>query len=216
MRRDGSVFKVAHELSHTLLDEARAASSGHVDAAVGAFDEARREEFLCDIGAAQLLLHPRWLRDLAGDREPSLDCLFEVASTCEASLEATARQVAVLGVWACSFVLWEPGYRKGERAALGSAPLSGFEAAAAPGPKLRAIRPYAAPGQPFFPLRKSVDAGSSIARALATHERTRGRKRFAVGAGLMAECESQYVGYVDGDGREVPRVLTLLRWLPPR
>jgi hypothetical protein len=204
-------FTLAHEICHTLLEDATAL--GVHDAAVGSFDEGRLEEYLCDAGAAYMLLHPRWLRRLAGEREPALDALFEVAAACEASAEATARQLAVLGVWDCSFVYWEPGYRKGELAAVNAVPLTGLEGfASRPEPKLRAVRHYRAPGQPFFPLRKSAPGGSSIAAALATRERTSGVERFDLGAAGEAWCESQYVGYTDGAGREIARVLTLLRW----
>lgn len=114
----------------------------------------------------------------------------------------------------CSFVFWEPGYRKGERELLARAPLPGLELLAPrPAPKLRVARVYAADGLPFFPLRKSVDEGTSIAEALHSEGRKRAVERFDLGQQqLVADCESQYVGYTDGDGVAVPRVLTLMRW----
>lgn len=211
-------FSAAHEICHTFFNEARRGVRGHDDADIGVFDERRSEEFLCDVGAAHMLLHPPWLQDLAAGREPSLGCLFEAATRCDASAEATARQLAALGVWRCSFVFWEPGYRKGERELLARTPLSGLEAVAPqPLPKLRAARVYASPGSPFFPLRKSVDADSSIAAAALNDARTRRVERFDLGSQrLVVDCESQYAGYTDGDGRQVLRVLTLMRWLEER
>ena len=41
-------------------------------------------------------------------------------------------------------------------------------------------------------------------------------ERFDFEHAARALCESQYVGYTDAGGREVARVLTLLRWLQPR
>ncbi|MCC6237271.1 MAG: ImmA/IrrE family metallo-endopeptidase [Dehalococcoidia bacterium] len=207
-------FSAAHEICHTFFDEARRAASEHEDRITGAFDMERREEYLCDVGAAHLLLHPTWLRDLATREQPSLERLFEIATICEASAEATARQLAALGVWACSFVFWEPGYRKGERLQLAHAPLPGLEALAPlPVPKLRATRVYAAEGSPFFPLRKSVAEGTSIAAALRNEGLTHAIERFDVGQKpLVVDCQSQYVGYVNGNGEPVPRVLTVMRW----
>src|SRR5690606_26909712 len=178
------------------------------DRTTGTFD-GRREEYLCDGGAAHILLHPSWLRDLAVVHEPSLERLFAAAAACEASAEATARQLAVLGVWECAFVFWEPGYRKSEQALIGRAPLPGFEPVAAePIPKLRATRVYRPDGTPFFPRRKSVDEDTSIAEALRDEVRTRAVERFDLGGQhLIADCESQYVGYTRGDGTRVPRVL---------
>jgi hypothetical protein len=207
-------FSAAHEICHTFFDDARRAARTHDDPTIGAFDERRSEEYLCDLGAAHMLLHPGWLKDLAAGQQPSLDGLFAVASRCEASAEATARQLATLGVWRCSFVFWEPGYRKAERDLLARTPLPGLEAVAPrPVPRLRATRVYTATGMPFFPLRKSVGEDSSIAEALLSEGRTRGVERFDIGRqSLLANCESHYVGYEDGGGALVPRVLTLMRW----
>lgn len=207
-------FSAAHEICHTFFDEARRTAIEHEDRTTGAFDVERREEYLCDVGAAHLLLHPTWLRDLGTGEQPSIERLFEIATICQASVEATARQLTTLGVWACSFVFWEPGYRKGERQLLGRAPLPGLEPLAPPPvPKLRATRVYAVEGSPFFPLRKSVAEGSSIAAALRNEGATHAVERFDVGPRpLVVDCESQYLGYVNGNGDVVPRVLTLMRW----
>lgn len=207
-------FSTAHEICHTFFNEVRRSPRTHDDLTTGLFDAAASEEFLCDLGAAHMLLHPAWLQRLASNDEPSLDRLFEIATTCGASAEATARQVVTLGVWRCSFVFWEPGYRKGELELLARKPLPGLESVAKqPSLKLRANRVYAADGMPFFPLRKSVDSGSSITEALLGEARTRAVEHFDLGMRrLVADCESQYVGYIDSDGVLVPRVLTLLRW----
>ena len=147
-------FSAAHEIVHTFFNEVRGARRSHDDEVTGRFERSRedlREEYLCDIGAAHMLLHPLWLRVLALGREPSLERLFAVADRCGASAEATARQLAVLGIWECSFIIWEPGYRKGESDLVRRPALPGFEAIAPrPTLKLRAERVYPAPGAPFF------------------------------------------------------------------
>ena len=213
-------FSAAHEIVHTFFNEVRGTRSSHDDEVIGRFERSRedlREEYLCDIGAAHMLLHPHWLRVLALGREPSLERLFAAADRCGASAEATARQLAVLGIWECSFIIWEPGYRKGERDLLGRPALPGFEAIAPrPTLKLRAERVYPAPGAPFFPRRKSVGEDTSVAEALGRKVRTRGVERFEIGSSVVAaECESQYVGYRRSDGAVVDRVLTLVRWSQP-
>lgn len=207
-------FSAAHEICHTFFDEARDRARTHDDLVTGTFNQAKGEEFLCDIGAAHMLLHPPWLRALAPDDKPSLDLLFEIATTCGASAEATARQLAALDLWKCSFVFWEPGYRRAEQELLAKVPLPGLEAVAPrPVPRLRATRVYASTGAPFLPRRKSVEEGTSIAQALLTEGRTRGEEELNVGARyLTADCESHYVPYTNGDGVFIPRVLTLFLW----
>ncbi len=191
-------FSIAHEICHTFFD--RQSPTTRDDAATGTFDPSALEEYLCDIGAAHLLLHPRWLRERAAHHPPSLDRLFAIATACQASAEATARQVAELGVWDCSFVFWELGHRRHEREDEQHA-------------RLRVARVYPSPGAPFLPLRKSVAEASSIATALTTRGRSSGVERLVLGRQeLVADCEAQWVGYDTPDGVTVPRVLSLLRW----
>ncbi len=193
-------FSIAHEICHTFFTVPATGGAPHEDATTGAFDESLQEEYLCDVGAAHLLLHPRWLIERAAGVDPSIDRLFAIASECEASAEATARQLAALGVWSCSFVFWEPGYRKAEVRRDQPA-------------RLRVARVYASPGAPFLPRRKSVRDDSSIADALRDHSRTSGVERFVIGRReLVAQCESHFAGYDGPDGTSVPRVRSLLLW----
>ena len=206
-------FSIAHEICHTLFNQFRRTTRSH-DPATGTFT-GKGEEYLCDVGAAHLLLHPSWVRDLASGCEPSLVRLLQTARACDASLEATARQVATLGIWNCSFAFWEPGYRKSERELLGRPLLPGFESMApAPTQKLRVTRVYASPGMPFLPPNASTAEESSIAEALWTQGFTSAREEFELASGrLVAECESRYVGYRRGDGEMVQRVLSVMRWV---
>ena len=207
-------FSSAHEICHTFFNRASRLQRRYDDEIVGTF-AGSGEEYLCDLGAAHMLLHPPWLRELVGGREPSLARLLEAATTCAASLEATARQVATLNIWRCSFVFWEPGYRKSERELLGHTPLPGFEGVAPVlTPKVRAARVYASRGVPHFPSNASVSGESSIAEALRTQDSSSAIEEFDLGSGsLVAECESRYVGYKRGDGELVHRVLSLMRWV---
>ena len=207
-------FSSAHEICHTFFNRATRLQRGYDDETVGTF-AGKGEEHFCDIGAAHMLLHPPWLRDLAGGREPSLSGLLKVATACGASLEATARQIATLDIWKCSFVFWELGYRKSERELLGRAPLPGFGSVArVPTAKTRASRVYPSQGVPYFPQNASVSEESSIAEILRTQDSSSAIEEFDLGSGsLVAECESQYVGYRRADGELVHRVLSLLRWV---
>lgn len=207
-------FSTAHEICHIFFNRAVHLERLYDDQTVGSF-AGIGEEHLCDTGAAHMLLYPPWLRRLAGGRKPTLARLLEVATACEASLEATARQIVTLGIWNCSFVFWEPGYRKSERELLGSTPLPGLEhVAAVPTEKLRAARVYPGRQVPFLPKNTSVPEETSIAMALRTEGILEGVETFDLGSGrLTAECESLYAGYKRGGGEMVQRVLSLLRWI---
>ncbi len=98
-------FSADHEVVHTLLPTYTQRLVE--DVVTGTFPVSSEEELLCDIGAATLLLDPRWLLPLASDAGPSLATLLSLAELFGASLEATARKLAELDVWPCAFVTWE-------------------------------------------------------------------------------------------------------------
>lgn len=204
-------FSTAHEICHALFDRSHRTRRSHDDQTTGTF-LGSGEEHLCDVGAAHFLLHPAWVRDLATGCKPSLKRLFEIARACDASVEATARQVTALGVWDCSFVFWEPGYRKSELELLGRAPLPGFKPTTpVPIKKLRVARVYPGAELPYFPPNSSVPEETSIPDALGADETVRGIEEFVLsGRTFTAECESRDVSYRRADGEKVDRVLTLV------
>jgi len=208
-------FTVGHEICHTFFNEAGRRARGSVDMTTGLFDLREEEEYLCDVGAAHLLLNPRWLLPMAESRSASLDALLEIARACGASIEATAFQLTQAGLWPCTFVFWEPGFRKSERVTLEQAAFEGWEDLARPRPRLRASRVYGAAGTPFLPKNKSVDLDSGIYRALEQQTRTEGEEGFEVGQRtLRAWCQSDYLPYYDESGALRPRVVSCIVWEP--
>lgn len=209
-------FTVAHEICHTLFNEAEQATGGTIDAETGLFNPKREEEYLCDRGAGRLLLHPSWLGPLATDRTASVDTLLELSELCGASLEATAFQLARLALWPCTVVCWEPGLRKAERVRPAQLGLPGVPRPT-PVEKLRARRVYAPPAGLFIPLNKSVDEGTPVHMALVEQGRAEGEITFALGGQpVRAWSQSLYAPYQDGDTTR-PRVLSCLVPLsPPR
>lgn len=206
-------FTVGHEICHTFFNEAHQSSRGSTDLTTGLFDIRKEEEYLCDVGAAHILLNPRWLFPMAESRSPSLDALLEIAEDCGASIEASAFQLAQAGRWPCTFVFWQPGLRKSERVTREQAAFEGWEDLVRPTPKLRASRVYGADGTPFLPQNKSVDLDSGIYRALEEQTRTESEEIFEVGRRtLRAWCQSDYLPYYDETGALQPRVISYIVW----
>ncbi len=203
-------FSIAHEICHTFFEnEAGQRASGHVDEYTGLFDEERWEEYLCDVGAAQMLLHPNWLVIFRGEAL-SLDSIGEIQAACESSFEAAGRQLVDREPMQYSFILWEMGYRKGEEALRSQPVFAGMDAG--PKARLRASRVYGSPTAPFFPRRKSVSEGSSIFRALIEQTRTQGVEQFDIsGRSLVCECESEFSPF-RLKGEMQARVMTVAHW----
>jgi Zn-dependent peptidase ImmA (M78 family) len=108
-------FTVGHEISHTFFPGFQDQRRSRSDATVGQFDRNRTEEYLCDIGAAELLLPRAELRPRL-PRQVDLDAVIELASLFEATIEATALRVAALSGRPAAVVVLEPGWRKSEEA----------------------------------------------------------------------------------------------------
>lgn len=155
-------FSVNHETSHTLVPT----YAGRLidDLVTGQFVTGSEEEYLCDVGAATLLMDERWLRPLAREAGPSLDTLFTFAGLFGASLEATARKLARLDIWPCAFVCWEEGLRKHEHVSDGQLMIESLATYGMPQPQLRVTRLYKAPSfSLFIPNNKSVGNDSLVA-----------------------------------------------------
>lgn len=203
-------FTADHEVTHTLLP----AYGGQRidDAETGTFVSGREEELLCDIGAAALLLDPRHLRPLAEGAGPSIGTLVDLAALFEASLQATARQLALLDLWPCAFVFWEEGYRQGERISEDQLLLPMLRELGRPQPKLRVKIPYvAASFGAFVPGNKSVDDSSLVASCCEAIPLTFGVADFDFSGRqpVRLYCENYHAPYRCGQGFR-RRVISLL------
>jgi hypothetical protein len=206
-------FTGAHDICHTFFKEALASRTPITDLKTGVFDIRQEEEYLCDVGAGHLLLHPNWLIPMAQSREPGLDNLFSLARDCQASVEATALQVAHLSVWPCSFVFWELGLRKSQRVAQEQLAFDHCESLTRPEKRLRVKRVYGPEGAPFIPGNKSVPSESAICRALAERTRTTAVELVYTGRqAIRARCDSECAPYHLEDGTLQDRVITCILW----
>src|SRR5258708_5379239 len=108
-------FTVGHEINHTFFPGFRDERRSRADAAVGRFDRSQTEEYLCDVGAAELLLpRPEVVPRLRGHLD--LDAVVDLAALFEATIEATALRVAALCGRPAAVAVLEPGWRKSEEA----------------------------------------------------------------------------------------------------
>ncbi|MBI2766262.1 MAG: ImmA/IrrE family metallo-endopeptidase [Chloroflexi bacterium] len=207
-------FTIAHEICHTFFHEARRVIATNPPEWTGRYDRRSDEEYLCDVGAGRMLLHPSWLQPKLASQTPSLDALLEISDQAGASLEATAFQASQMRVWYATFVFWEPGYRKAELTLLDQAVLPGFdEQELKPRHKLRARRIYAHPDAPFLAVNMSIDTDTGIGRAWTDRTTTQGIELLPTsGHGHQAACQSMFAPFRAQDGQLRDRVLTCIAW----
>jgi hypothetical protein len=202
-------FSADHEIAHTLMPSY---SYGFVDdAETGTFSSSSEEEYLCDVGAAAMLLDPRTLKTLATEMGPSLETILMLADLFDASLEATVRAISNCNLWPCAFVFWEEGFRKSERASQVQPMLQGFVGFGAPEPKLRVSRVYRTSSFPhYIPPNKSVPRSSLVALSVGLDEPTFGIEGLDLGhEEISIYCENLHVPYrTRGEYRS--RVLSVL------
>lgn len=132
----------------------------------------------------------------------------------EASLQATAAQLAAIDVWPGAFVFWEAGYRKPEEALVTATLLPGMDPCGLPAPKLRVGVTYRSPSFPHFvPRKKSAHQASVVSRCRDCEGSLRAVEDFVFGnRTVRLACESLYAPYTRL-GEVQPRVISLL--LPP-
>jgi hypothetical protein len=203
-------FTASHEVGHILMPTYSRESKE--DSETGGYSGTNEEEILCDFAAAALLLEPNSLRRYMMDLPPTIFSLQRISEMYVASLEATARQLAGLGVWRCCFVFWEPGFRKADRVSKDQQSIPGFESFGAPKPKLRVKTAYRSPNFGYFvPQNKSAPVGSTIELCGEVTGFTFGNESIEFERGRQNEfyCESMYAPYIRG-GDIHKRVITML------
>src|SRR6266550_1543742 len=161
-------FTIGHEISHTFFpgfqDERRSRS----DATVGRYDRSRTEEYLCDLGAAELLLPRTEIRPRLR-RHVDLGTVIELAAVFESTIEATALRVAALCRGPAAVVVLEPGWRQAEEAEMRRRGRRPAPAASHQPPipkKLRVRWSASHHGFPVIPRNKSIDDATPLADIL--------------------------------------------------
>jgi Zn-dependent peptidase ImmA (M78 family) len=202
-------FTICHEILHTFFPGFREERRTRIDRTVGAFDRSRLEEYLCDLGAAELLL-PRQPFLAALPAQPCLDDVIELAGVFDASLEATAIRMVRLASVPMALVVLEPAWKPAEQRELArratQPALAGLEGE--PPPKKLRVRWAYGPKIPIIPKHKSVDDASPLATVPET-----GGVDYRGTTGLMdgaLEVSARYLPY-HRDGDLVGRVLVLLQ-----
>jgi hypothetical protein len=133
-----------------------------------------------------------------------------LANLFDASLQATAAQIAGLNIWPCAFVFWEEGYRKAEHPLRDAPLLPGLESIGGPQPKLRVRVCYPSANFPhFIAWNKSAPITSTVVSCQGASGSLCALEAFDFGQGpVRLGCESLYAPYIAQGTRRV-RVISI-------
>lgn len=158
-------FTCAHEIMHTAFPGFQTEERYRSDASTGGYTPRNEEEYLCDRGAAALLL-PRPLIESRYSLVDGLVAVEALAGDAHVSLEAAGNRLVGLSESSMMLVL-EVAHKPAERAAL----RRGEPVA----PRLRVRYSSANRSKLFIPRHKSVADDSVFERALGSGEIERAR-----------------------------------------
>ena len=203
-------FTVGHEINHTFFPGFRDERRSRSDATVGRYDRSRTEEYLCDVGGAELLL-PRSEVRRRLPRRIELATVIELAGIFQATIEATALRAAALCRRPTAVVVLEPGWRKAEEAEMRRRSRTQLATSRDRPPILKKLRvrwsaSYA--GFPVIPRNKSVGDATPLADIL-----DRQQVDYRGETGLVpapVTVSARYLPYRRGDAW-ADRVLLLLQ-----
>jgi len=202
-------FTICHEILHTFFPGFREERRKRIDKTVGALDPDQFEEYLCDLGGAELLL-PRQPFLAALPARPSFDDVIQLAAVFAASLEATAIRMVSLATVPMALVVLEPAWKPAEQRELArratQPALAGLESG--PPPKKLRVRWAYGPGMAAIPKHKSVDDLSPLAEVLKS-----GAVDYRGATGLtrgIFQVTARHLPY-QREGESVDRVLVLIR-----
>lgn len=152
-------FTCAHEIMHTAFPGFEREHRYRADDSTGSYQRNRsEEEYLCDRGAAALLLPSELVT--AGYPAISLEAIQDLAEDAEASLEAAGNRLVDLSPQPAVFLVMELMHKPADRAAI----RKGRSV-----PKQLRVRYARINGMNLFlPKFKSADKASALARALAS------------------------------------------------
>lgn len=155
-------FSCAHEIIHTLFPGFRHESRYRVDVQTSDHRRERsEEEYLCDYGAAELLMPAQMLVGSRHDLRQGLAAIEDLAQDAAVSLEAAGNRLVSLSQEQVVFLVLEVGHKPAD-----ARPLARGEAVA---PRLRVRYSTSSPELPLFiPRHKSADLESPLVSALAT------------------------------------------------
>lgn len=203
-------FTVGHEVCHTLFPSYGARPRFVEDHVTGAYERNQEEEYLCDVGAAELIMPMALFRPMAAEQGFNLDTVARQAELFRTSREAAAIRLVQTDLWPCAMAVWHLSHKPTERPRIGHPTLPGFETSV-PEKKIR-LR-YAVASSTFgHYLHKHLSAAPDgiLARCYLQGESAYGEEQLTLGCGDQEFYVMAVVVDFLTEGNFIREVLSLL------
>jgi len=204
-------FSHAHEISHTLIPTHGRAPKNRQDRETGMYGMEAEEEYLCDIGASELLMPTSILIPFIATRPAALETVKGIADTFAVSLEAAGRRLVECQESPCAIIFWEEKLKPAQEADLrNKTALPGLEGHD-PQPRLRVRFGICSPAmrKHYFPPSKSIEDDSPVRGCLDSDAVVRAMCHLPTGRGAIPfRTESVSAPYRAGSTL-VRRVITV-------
>ena len=170
-------FSIAHEISHTFFPEYQDQYKARHK--IGKFDPSSEVEFLCDLGASEIILPaPEFDLDVK-QMGISLKSLEELSTLYEASKEASAIRMITTGRYPCALMMLDYIHKPTELSKIEQTKyqLNLFNDCSSELPSMKLRVQYCIPSKQFsafIPKHKSIDESSPLYEVSVTQEAFRG------------------------------------------
>lgn len=170
-------FSIAHEICHTLFPEYE--EQFHARHSVGKYDSDNELEFLCDLGASEIILpSPEFDSDVC-ERGISLESLKELSTRYGASKEATAIRMIGTEICPCALVVLNYKHKPVELSQIETAKyqLTLFNNCLTETPPMKLRVEFCVPSEEFsefIPKDKSIEESSPLIEVSVTQKEFQG------------------------------------------
>lgn len=200
-------FTCCHEIEHTFFPDYQLKPQQRIDKEVGEYQKNNWVEYLCDLGASELLMPSFLFYPRLSRLGFNLSTLKKLSSEFESSLEATAIKMVRENQQRNAVVIWEEKYKPSEYLLVKSIPLPGFEKYK-PKKKLRVRFGYGLENFGHIPNDKSLEETAGIIENSFKQERIQSGEEEINFGNFNIRCEVQSLPL---NYQNQKRILTLLK-----
>jgi Zn-dependent peptidase ImmA (M78 family) len=183
--RNRKRFSCCHEIVHTFMPDFELKPQKRIDYETGNFNQKDNIEYLCDLGASELLMPSFLFKAEFNKYDFSINSLLKLSETFQTSLEATAIKMTNQNSNKYAMIIWENKHKPAESHKIVAQTLPGFEDCK-PKPKLRIQTGFGFDNETYIPKHKSLEEDQGlIQKSFDKQKKTSGKESINTGNNIL-------------------------------